>query len=291
MASQAYHDWLRAGRPYTLIRPARALQAALQAHGLTVWDFPNEEHQKAEPPEDHTPYSATGWPGANQRWKARGLDIMPRSDAKAHRRENADIARQLIRDRDAGVPGVMWIKYINWTDEDGTCRQERWTTGGSPLQRTTRTSRDKGHVHVSGRSDADNDTRADSYDPIARTRGDDDVSALTDAIIHAWISGVSQLPDGTQINTVKWRISDQQWQSATTAALATVAADAKAGRLAIEALAAAINAGGGSVDTAALIAHIDELAAAERDRELELLQRIADLEAELARAKAADSER
>lgn len=171
MTSDGYKDWLAAGRPYTLIRPAKAVQATLRRHGLTVYDYPDTGHLTATVPQDHTPFSATGWPGANRRWNARGLDIMPRSDSAAGRKENADIARQFIRDRDAGVPGVMWIKYLNWTDEKGACRQERWTDKANPNRRTTISSNDKGHIHISGRSDADSDTRADTYDPIARMNG------------------------------------------------------------------------------------------------------------------------
>lgn len=181
MASQGYRDWLKAGRPYTLIRPAKATQATLRRYGLTVYDYPNDAHLQAATPEDHTPFSVTGWPvppggsaaTANRRWKARALDVMPRSDSAAHRKENADIARQFIKDRDAGYPGVMWIKYLNWTDEGGACRQERWTDAGQPNRRTTRSSGDKGHIHISGRSDADTDTRADDYDPIRRMAGVD----------------------------------------------------------------------------------------------------------------------
>lgn len=179
MASQGYRDWVGAGRPYTLIRPAAAVQRNIRQHGITVYDFPDESHQKASTPQDHTPYSVTGFPGFNARWKARALDIMPRSDSKAHRKENADIARQLIRDRDAGVPGAMWIKYLNWTDEQGVCRQERWTSRTNILARTTTSSDDAGHVHVSGRSDVDDDERADGYDPVARMQGkDDDMTPL-----------------------------------------------------------------------------------------------------------------
>lgn len=173
MASQGYKDWLKAGKPYTLIRPAKSTQATLRAYGLTVYDYPNDAHLQANTPEDHTPFSVTGWPGQNARWKARALDVMPRSDSAAHRRENADIARQLIRDRDAGHPGAMWIKYLNWTDEGGKCHQERWTDSANPNRRTTRDSSDKGHIHISGRSDADTDTRADAYDPIRRMAGID----------------------------------------------------------------------------------------------------------------------
>ncbi len=170
MVSQGYRDWLNAGRPYALIRPAKAVQATLRGYGLTVYDYPNDAHLKANTPEDHTPFSVTGWPGSNRRWNARALDVMPRSGSAAHRKENADIARQLIRDRDAGHPGAMWIKYLNWTNESGVCLQERWTDAGAPLRRTTRSSSDKGHIHISGRSDVDNDARADGYDPVARMR-------------------------------------------------------------------------------------------------------------------------
>jgi hypothetical protein len=179
MASQGYRDWIKAGRPYTLIRPAKSTQTTLRRYGLTVYDYPNDAHLQANTPEDHTPFSVTGWPvpkdgsaaTANKRWKARALDIMPRSASLTHRKENADIARQFIKDRDAGHPGVAWIKYLNWTDENGVCKQERWTDASHPNQRTTRSSSDKGHIHLSGRSDADTDTRADDYDPIRRMLG------------------------------------------------------------------------------------------------------------------------
>lgn len=176
MPSQGYYDWIDAGRPYTLIRPAAAIVAILRGHGLTVYHYPNDAHLKATVPEDHTPFSVTGWPGMNRRWFARGVDVMPRSGSDAHLKESADIARQLIKDRDAGHPGVMWIKYLNWTDEHGVCRQERWTDALHPFYRTTRLSGDRDHIHISGRSDADTDDRADTYDPIARMNGDDDMT-------------------------------------------------------------------------------------------------------------------
>lgn len=173
MASQGYRDWLGAGKPYALIRPAAAVQATLSGYGLTVYDYPNDAHLQANTPEDHTPFSVTGWPGTNKRWHARALDVMPRADVPAAqaRKENADIARQLIRDRSAGYAGAAWIKYVNWTDENGYCEQVRWTDAGQPNRAVTRGSSDKGHIHISGRSDSDNDDRADRYDPIARMRG------------------------------------------------------------------------------------------------------------------------
>lgn len=166
MATQDYYDWDAKGRPYTLARPLKMVQTTLRGYGLTVYDYPNEEHQKASNPQDHTPYSHTGWPGTSKKYIGHALDVMPRSDSYEHRKENADIARQMIKDRDAQYPGAMWIKYINWTDENGVCRQESWKD-----KRTSSSSSDKGHIHASGRSDIDNDVRADGYDPVARMRG------------------------------------------------------------------------------------------------------------------------
>ena len=162
--SREFYVWVGAGRPYALMRPAAALQRVLRGHGLTVYDYPDEGHLRASTPEDHTPFSATGWPVKSAYGIGHALDVMPRADTAAGRAENAAIARRLIADRNAGVPGVAWIKYINWTDERGVCRQERWMPN-----HTTRSSTDKGHIHISGRSDCDNDPRADGYDPL----GDD----------------------------------------------------------------------------------------------------------------------
>jgi hypothetical protein len=191
VASRGFYEWVAASRPYTLIRPATAIVANLRRHGLVVYHYPNDDHLKASTPQDHTPYSVTGWPGGNRRWLARGVDVMPRDDSAAARKENADIARQLIKDRNAGHPGAMWIKYINWTDEGGVCRQERWTPN-----HTTLSSTDRGHIHISGRSDVDDDDRADTYDPIARMNGTDEdmdsnqVQQLTN--VHDWLKNYLQ---------------------------------------------------------------------------------------------------
>lgn len=166
MASQGYYDWVAAGKPYALIRPLAMVQANIRRHGITVYDYPDDSHLKAARPEDHTPFSVTGWPTANKRWKARAIDIMPRADTEAARDENTAIALQMIEDKDDGVPGTEWIKYLNYTDDAGDC----WHVAWQPNKVVT-PSTDAGHVHVSGRSDVDLDTRADEYDPVARLNG------------------------------------------------------------------------------------------------------------------------
>jgi len=268
MASQGYRDWLKAGRPYTLIRPAKAVQAAVRGYGLTVYDYPNDAHLQASIPEDHTPFSVTGWPGQNRRWNARALDIMPRSDSSAHRKENADIARQLIRDRDAGYPGAMWIKYLNWTDENGNCKQERWTDAGAPLRRTTRSSTDRGHVHISGRSDVDDDDRADGYDPIARMQGRD-YSVTDSQLIANAERGVTALVAGTDPIQFDYPWNDEaaegfknplnQLSRKVDVLLAAAVADETrdlASVAAINSLVAAIQGGGSALEAEPIIAAI-----------------------------------
>lgn len=157
MASQGYYDWLAAGKPYTLARPALDMVNVLRAAGYTVYHYPDDAHLIAVPPQDHTPFSATGWPIPSARWVGHALDVMPTPGAPAL----PGLARQIISDTDRKVPGTGWIKYLNWTDEAGVCRHENWQN----LDRTrvTTSSTDKGHIHISARSDMD------TWDGVARS--------------------------------------------------------------------------------------------------------------------------
>lgn len=162
MPSQGYYDWVRAGRPYTLARPARALRDRLRRYGYVVYDYPNDAHQEAVPPEDHTPYSATGWPGVSPRWYGMADDVMP--STKPGLPNWRDIGDQIYRDRQAGVSGIMWLKYMNRElPGTNTCVQDRWTPGHS-----RKASGDRGHIHLSCRSDFHLSSAGDDYDPVAR---------------------------------------------------------------------------------------------------------------------------
>lgn len=154
MASQAYADWHAAGRPYILCRPGRDLLAVLQTAGYDCGSYPDERHLIADPPQDHTPFSATGWPVASRRWVGHAIDIMPTPGLPPL----YVLARRLIADRGQAVPGIMALKYINWTDESGRCRHEAW----QPLH-TVADSGDTGHIHLSFRSDMD------TADMVSRT--------------------------------------------------------------------------------------------------------------------------
>jgi hypothetical protein len=161
MASTAYYQWVDAGKPYKQSKPTEHAWNVVRGHGYTVYHYPNDDHLKAVPPEDHTPFSATGWPITSKRWVSHAIDIMPGGGPVAL----PALARQIIADKDAEVPGTKWIKYINWTDENGNC----WQTSWRPNKQTVK-STDKGHIHLSGRSDMDTSMEVtdSGWDPVER---------------------------------------------------------------------------------------------------------------------------
>lgn len=157
--------WVRAGRPYVDSKPIAQFKDTVAGHGFTVYTYPDKSHLTASKPEDHTPFSATGWPTNAPRWIGNAADVMPKADTKAGLDELADLAEQMIRDKDAGLSGTEWVKYLNYTDHQGNC----WHVAWQPNKVISR-STDKGHLHVSGRSDKVNETPA-PYDPVARMHG------------------------------------------------------------------------------------------------------------------------
>lgn len=165
LRSLAY--WRADGSPYQLARPVAKLEARLRGYGYTVYDYPDDRHLSAPTPEDHTPFSHTGWPVESPYGWGHALDQMAPSAAQvaAGLPTLAQVARQIIADRDDGVPGISWLKYINWTDEKGITRHERW----QPDDVVTASS-DAGHNHLSCRSDCTQSAIGDDYDPVARFR-------------------------------------------------------------------------------------------------------------------------
>lgn len=204
MASTAYYNWVKKGKPYKLAQPVKDVQLNIRSHGFTVYDYPNDAHLTARVPEDHTPFSATGWPKTSAFGIAHAIDIMPRGKSM---NELARMARQIIADKDAKLPGTEWIKYLNWTDENGQCFHVSWQPNKS-----VRSSSDRNHIHVSGRSDMDS-TRATGYDPYQRmmnpqqplTEGaptmmlikyDESAAVfLSDGVVARWVQNEQELAD------------------------------------------------------------------------------------------------
>lgn len=188
-ATAEFYQWKSMGEPYALIQPAKDHQANIRRHGFVVYDYPDDSHLESSNPQDHTPFSYTKWPrgGHQVDGKGRAIDVMPKSSSAMDRKELADMARQIIRDKDNNVDGTQAIKYMNWTDENGVCRNENWKSG----MRVTTSSTDKGHNHISYRDDMDTRSAA-GYDPVARMTGGDDMNADQAqmlAQIHAIVRG------------------------------------------------------------------------------------------------------
>lgn len=176
--------WETHGKPYRLCQPATDLRSTLVSHGLVVFHYPDQDHLEADPPEDHDPFSWTGWPIESAYGVGHALDIMRRDDSDRARAENANIARRLIFDKDAGHPACRAIKYINWTDERGVCTHVSWQP-----TKAIRSSTDKGHVHISFRSDMDDWTGMAGYDPMGGLVTKEEMQGIADTLLATRIKG------------------------------------------------------------------------------------------------------
>lgn len=158
-----FTTWRNAGSPFQLARPVQDLAATLRRYGYTVGTIGNKSHLTARIPEDHVPYSATGWPKPNPYPWVHAGDIMSPPAGKGLP-SLAQLGAQIVADRQAGLDEIKWLKYINWTNAAGHCLHETWMPNHA-----VRDSNDVGHIHLSARTDF---TRVPStYDPVARIRG------------------------------------------------------------------------------------------------------------------------
>jgi hypothetical protein len=187
VASQAYRDWLADGEPWKFAAPIRDVGDRLREHGYTVYYQGNNDHLKKAVPEDHTPFSATGWPGKSPYPYCMAMDIMPPSAGQKSKITGKALpslqvlGAQLVKDRKAGVDGADFVKYINWEpsmNNGGPCFQDSWKPDYA-----RRDSSDRGHIHVSARSDVHLSTKSRGYDLVARTLGEDD---MTPAEMTTW---------------------------------------------------------------------------------------------------------
>lgn len=272
MATQPYRNWLAAGEPYQLAEWMNDFVKTMRGHGYTVYHYPDIAHLTTDQPQDHAPFSFTGWPIDSPFGWGFGVDIMPKNgDA----RSLTPLARQIIADKDAGHPALAGLKYINWTDEQGKV----WQTSWKPAK-ATRPNTDKGHIHLSGRSDSAH-WRALGYNPIERMNGDDMLLA-SEEIVNAVTNGSTNpgyIPAGGREAILSASLYNLR---TITHKIDAAAIEARAERTVIEQLSAVIKAGGGNVDTVALGAKIDSV----RTEIDELQQQVADLLAENAALKA-----
>jgi hypothetical protein len=222
MTTAAYREWVASGEPYTPCRPVREFVDLLRSAGYTVFHKGNSSHMMADPPEDHTPFSATGWPIPSKRWIGHALDIMPSGPG------NLDLlAERIIADKRLNVDGTQWIKYINWTDSAG----KTWHYSWQPTFARS-SSTDTGHVHISARSDMDTSdvVSRSGYlgDLMATQFSADDVTVLRSAalaVLQYAGRGIGDNDETPADNKPVLEFLDEIWR--TTRLLATEVADLK----------------------------------------------------------------
>jgi hypothetical protein len=164
MAITTRTAWEHDGSPWRLAQPINDFAATLRRYGYLIGTLGDDRHLSALPPEDHTPFSHTGWPGTSPYPVVMAIDIEQALKATP---STVTLGAKIVADKLANRPGTQWIKYINWTDVDGNCWDDSWT----PNHVRTR-STDRGHVHLSCRTDYATSRVAASYDPIAELMGD-----------------------------------------------------------------------------------------------------------------------
>lgn len=161
MTVTTYEGWLADGSPWHAAPCIAAARDTFSAHGYTVYTIGNHDHLTAEPPEDHTPYSHTPWPGSQPYPEVLALDIMPGGPV-----DWRDLGVRIVGDKNAGKPGTEWIKYVNYTAPTGECIHASW----EPHFVST-SSGDTGHIHISARTDLAGQADLHGWDPVAELLG------------------------------------------------------------------------------------------------------------------------
>jgi hypothetical protein len=113
MATAAYGRWDRDGRPVTPSQTIREMVGKMKlayprAANTFSW-YANEAHYQASFPQDHTPFSVTGWPGTSPYPVVFATDIMHRPDLGVDCNE---LFSFWLAEAKAGH--TPWRKYIIW---------------------------------------------------------------------------------------------------------------------------------------------------------------------------------
>jgi hypothetical protein len=220
VAPDTYDEWVADGAPWKPAQPVDDLARRLRGYGYTVYVLGDAGHLRAIPPEDHTPFSATGWPRSSPYPYVHALDIMPPTAAGLP--SLAQLGAQLYADKQSGA--AAWLKYMNWepSGPGGPCWHDEWQPG-----HTRGPSSDRGHIHISIRSDYATSAAAAGYDPVARIRNGDDMAltaAQDTALSIAW-EVADALRDGQEVTEARkdpvWLVKQIKALAADVAALKT----------------------------------------------------------------------
>lgn len=178
MASSGYTAWLKAGRPLDPAQPVRdvvdRMKVAYPKAASSFSWYANDEHYKANPPQDHTPYSTDGWPVPSPRWVVFATDVMHNPAAGVDC--NVLFPHWLTEARAGRFPG---LKYLIWQARIYDARHG-W------VAQTSAGHFD--HIHLSFRSDARSlSLGAWSLLPVAAAKPEPPKPKDDDMTIYAWL--------------------------------------------------------------------------------------------------------
>lgn len=170
MATQAFHNWELAGRPFRLARPIAQLADQVLDHpDLTlVGTLGDESHLTDPTPEDHTPFSIDEWPVSIDGFVVTAIDIGGPPEVVG------EAAQRLLAER------PFWLKYLIWRGPVGAVglRDRRFDFKAQEGSGHTT------HMHVSIRADAIDDSIGD-YELTGDDMNRDEVRAEVIKGIHA----------------------------------------------------------------------------------------------------------
>lgn len=153
MAAAMLRVWESQGRPWRLATPLVDMVAKLKAAypRLVYGTLGDDAHLNAVPPEDHTPFSATGYPNTSPYPVVHALDVM-------HHPESGVDAGVLFAYwlGEAKAGRMPWLKYLIWQARIYDVRY-----GWKPQT----SSGHFDHVHLSSRTDAEN-THLGDWSPV-----------------------------------------------------------------------------------------------------------------------------
>lgn len=255
MVSAGFNLWEAAGRPITPAQPIAELVAKCKA----IWPgaaaefgfYADASHYEADYPEDHTPYSADGWPLPDPHWVVFATDLM--SAAMGGTANTQIVFDHLLASAKDGT--APWIKYLIW---DGRIYDVRHGWVPQPADDHY------DHIHVSARTDYQHASLG-TWSPWPTgsdaTTEEDDMTpeqAAQLADIHFTIRrATSSDPANGKKNDQDIRYILWNQQAAVQKQIAGLAAQATGLQAVVQSLADAIKAGGGSVDTAAILAGVN----------------------------------
>jgi hypothetical protein len=197
MAVAQFYQWESLGRPLEPCRPIRdyveRLKAAFPQDAASFSWYANETHYQANPPEDHTPYSYTGWPQQSPHWVVFATDVMHHPSKGVNCDE---LFPYWLSEAKAGR--TPWVKYLIWQAKLYDVRNS-WAPRNN--------SGHFDHVHISCRTDHRNTSLGGWSIVPGKGSGDDMVKTFlwngNYYVSKGDASFRETIPDGASMNVLR----------------------------------------------------------------------------------------